>query len=208
MTPLAQFEAVWERCDHLAAIQAYASANAAGVLRPDELLRAEWVARVSALDLYVHRLIADRMVRVFEGTLPQTQAYQSFKVPNEVLHRIQGALTAADASAAFDLEVRRQLGLVSYQHPDNIAAGIRLVSSMELWNDIALHQGATPATKERKAKQLRQQLAAIVDRRNKIAHEGDLQPTLPVTAWPVSQADLAAVRSFIVQLVTSIDACI
>jgi hypothetical protein len=52
--------------------------------------------------------------------------------------RIKHATTPADASAAFDLEVRSNLSRVTYQFPEDIAEGIRLVSGIELWNEIAL----------------------------------------------------------------------
>jgi hypothetical protein len=207
VTPIAHFDAVWLRCGHLSAMQAYLAANVAGALRPDELLRAEWVARVSALDLYLHRLIADRMRLIFEGKLPKTPAFDRFLLPTETVERIRSAKAPADASSAFDLEVRRQLGFLTFQDPDRIADGVRLCSSVELWNAVAVHQGATAATKALRAKSLKQSLSAIVDRRNKIAHEGDLQPTLPIEAWPIARSDLSIVENFVARLVASIDAC-
>lgn len=174
----------------------------------DEVLRAEWVARVSALDLYVHELVAQRMLMSFEGVLPRTPQFQAFQLPLETIDRIRAAPSPSSASAAFDLEVRQQLSLITYQDPEKIADGVRLCSGVELWNAVATHQGAAPAGKVAAAKKIRQQLRIIVDRRNKIAHEGDLQPTLPVTPWPISQADLAQVSTFIEGVVRSIDACV
>ena len=207
MTPLNHFEAVWDRCSHLTAMQAYLAANSVGALRPDELLRAEWVARVSALDLYVHELVFQRMLGVFEGSVPKTEAYNAFMLTSETVDRIRHAVTASEASAAFDLEMRRQLGFLSYQYPDKIADGIRMCSSAELWNEVALHQGASPQTKVIQAKQIKRQLTTIVDRRNKIAHEGDLQPkALPISPWPISQGDLTIISEFVENIVKSIDA--
>lgn len=209
MTPLKHFEAVWERCSQLSAMQAFLAANVVGALKPDELLRAEWVARISALDLYVHELVTQRMLAVFESSLPKTPAYCTFMFASDAVDRIRHAPNPTDASAAFDLEVRRQLGFLSYQYPDKIADGIRMCSTSELWNAIALHQGATPQSQTSTAKQLKRQLTAIVDRRNKIAHEGDLQPkTLPIIPWPISQSDLTIVSEFIEKLVYSIEACV
>lgn len=189
-------------------MHAYMARHAMPALPAEELLRAEWVARVSALDLYVHELVAQRMLLAFEGSLPRTSQFVAFQLPLEVVERIRVAPSPAAASAAFDLEVRRQLSFVTFQDPEKIADGVRLCSSIELWNAIALQQGATPATKTQRAKQLKTQLRAIVDRRNKIAHEGDMQPTVPVTPWPIAQADLAQVTSFIEQIVASMEACI
>ena len=190
-------------------MQAFLAANVVGALKPDELLRAEWVARVSALDLYVHELVAQRMLAIFEGKLAKTPAYSTFMLASEAVDRIRQAPTPTDASAAFDLEVRRQLGFISFQYPDKIADGVRMCSSAELWNDIALHQGAAQQTRVAMAKHIRRQLTTIVDRRNKIAHEGDLQPkALPIAPWPISQSDILVVSTFLDNLVGSIDACV
>jgi hypothetical protein len=114
-------------------------------------------------------------------------------------------VTQADASSAFDLEVRSKLSRVSYQLPEDIADGIRLVSGSELWNEIALAKGATVATKGVLAKNLKKDLSIIVERRNKIAHEGDLQPSIPRTPWPITRADVSYVARFIEDLVRTID---
>jgi hypothetical protein len=151
-------------------MHAYISANVAKVVQPEEILRAEWVARVSALDLYVHEFVAQRMLAIFDGSRPKTPGFQTFKLPTETVDRIRTAATPADANAAFDLEVRRQLGFSTFQDPEKIADGIRLCSAVELWNSIAMHQGATEATKSDRAKRLKRTLSAIVERRNKIAH--------------------------------------
>lgn len=189
-------------------MHAYLAAHSTAALQPDEVLRAEWVARVSALDLYVHELVAQRMVLIFEGKVPKTPAFQAFRIPTETLDRIRTAASPTDSSAAFDLEIRRQLGFSTFQDPEKIADGVRLCSGAELWNAVAIHQGATEAKKTTIAKGIKKTLSAIVERRNKIAHEGDLQPTLPITPWPISQADLATVRVFVEGLVRSIDACV
>ena len=147
MTPLAHFEAVWARCEQMTSLQAYLAKHVTGILEPKELLRAEWVARVAALDLYVHELVAQRMREIFEGTRPTTPAYLKFQISNETSGRIRNAPTSTDAAAAFDLHVREKLSRVTYQDPDDIADGIRQCSTCELWNDVATNQGATPTTK-------------------------------------------------------------
>lgn len=149
------------------------------------------------------------MLAIFEGSLPKTPAYNSFMLPSETVYRIRHATTSVDAAAAFDLEIRRQLGFLSFQYPDKIADGIRMCSSAELWNEVAMRQGATQQNKVAQAKQIKRQLTTIIDRRNKIAHEGDLQPkALPISPWPISQADLTIVTTYVEKLVRSIDECV
>lgn len=217
MTPIAHFEAVWTRCSELSALHAFLSKNVTGVLHPEEILRAEWVARVAALDLYVHELTAQRMVAIFEGWLPPTPAYHRFAITNETVDRIRHAIAAnvpsaivapAAASAAFDLHVRTDLGRRTLQYPDDIADAVRLCSGVELWNEVAVRLGATPAQKSVASKNIKKTLSLIVERRNKIAHEGDLQPAPLREPWPITQADVAFVAQQIETIVRAIDAVV
>jgi len=208
VTPLEHFEAVWGRCAQVSALHAYLENSVTGILQPDELLRAEWVARVSALDLYIHELVAQQMLATFDGRRPASPAYLKFQVSTETLNRIRAAATPSDASAAFDLYVRSYLSRITYQFPDDIADGVRLCSKIELWNEVALKLGATPATKVDIAKSLRTQLSLVVRRRNIIAHEGDLQQSPLREPWPISRADLVFVGDQIVRLVRAIDAVV
>ena len=208
MSPIDQFKEVWARCDHLSVIHAFLARNVASALQPDEILRAEWAARVSALDLYVHELVAQRMVAIFEGKLPSCPGFSAFTVPTETMDRVRTAASPTDASAAFDLTVRDQLSRKTFQFPEDIASGVRLCSGIALWNEVALHLGATPQTKDEDAKRVKKELTQVVGRRNKIVHEGDLQPTVPRTPWPVSQADVAFVTQFVSALVYAIDAVV
>lgn len=206
MTPKAHFEAVWDRCAQLAALHAYLAKNVSSILPLDELLRAEWVARVSALDLYIHELVAQRMLATFERRRPPSPAYLRFQLSNETLDRIRAAATPSDASAAFDLEVRNQLTSHTYQDPDKIACAVRLCSEIELWNEVALNLGATPSTKVDEAKSLKKMLSLMVRRRNQIIHEGDVQPSPLREPWPINQADVAFVAAQIEMIVRAIDA--
>lgn len=206
MTPKATFDDVWDRCEQLSSFHTFLNAHLSSVVRPDEILRAEWVARVSALDLFVHELVSQQMREIFEGVRPTADGYLKFQVSNDTVNRIRAATTTSDASAAFDLEVRQQLSGKTFQSPENIAAAIRCVTDVELWNQVALKLGATEATKVAKAKSIRKQLSLIVERRNKIAHEGDLQPSSPRTPWPITKADLQTVSAFILEIVGAITA--
>jgi hypothetical protein len=205
VTPITYFDDVWQRCAEIEALHAYLAGKLAPAMSADELLRAEWVARISALDLYVHELVAQNMMKIFEGTRNSCPGFSKFQCSSDTLLRIKNAPTPADAGAAFDLEVRSNLSRVTYQFPEDIADGIRLVSGCELWNDIALAKGATVANKAAQAKSLKKDLSLVVERRNKIAHEGDLQRSVPRTPWPITRADLSYVGGFIEDLVRTID---
>jgi hypothetical protein len=145
------------------------------------------------------------MVEIFEGRRPVTSSYSRFRVSTETLDRIRTAANPAEASAAFDLEVRTQLRLITYQEPERIADGVRLCSPIELWNEVAVKLGAPPGAKSEEAKKLKTELSVLVRRRNQISHEGDLQPTALREPWPIGQSDLVVVQNVIERLVRAID---
>jgi hypothetical protein len=81
-----------------------------------------------------------------------------------------------------------------------------MVSPIELWNEIAKYHGAVPADVRNEAASLRGELTQIVNRRNKIVHEGDLQPTIPRMPWPINRTDVDHVKSTIQSVVDGIQA--
>ena len=168
------------------------------------MLRAEWVTRVSALDLFIHEVIAQAVLEIFEGRRPVTPAFSRFQVSNKTMSRIRSASSETEASAAFDLHVRERLGRMTFQNPDDIAEGVKLCSTIDLWNVLALHLGATAVSKIDEAKRLKTILSLIVRRRNIIVHEGDLQPSPPREPLPIKREDLAFVCDQIESLAKAI----
>jgi hypothetical protein len=205
MTPRNYFDEIWQRCELLAAIHSYISHHATGALQPDELLRAEWASRVSALDLYVHELVAQNLLAIFEGTRKICPGFARLQISSDAMIRIKDAPTVAQRSTAFDLEVRTKLSRITYQYPDDIADGIRMISPCKLWNEVALKLGADQQSVTQVTELVKKRLSLIVDRRNKIVHEGDLQPTVPRTPWPISRQDVTEVTGYISQIVSALD---
>lgn len=203
MGPLELFEAAWYRCDQLSSLHAYLDANVTSALQPEEILRAEWSARVSAMDLYLHELIADKLVQVINrvGIIPA--GLGKFNLSASII--VQNNQNSSNFLSAVDLEVREKLERRTFQTPDDIADGIRYVSDVELWNEIALSTGANTTDKVDRAKSIKAKLKQIVNRRNKIVHEADLQPGIPRRPWPISSQDLQDVRAFLEQIVRAID---
>ena len=77
-------------------------------------------------------------------------------------------------------QIRDRHGHQSFQMPGRIAEAIRLISSVELWNEISRELKITQ-------REVRDTMSLIVQRRNKIAHEAD---TIPDYARQVVHSDL------------------
>jgi hypothetical protein len=206
MKPINTFESAWARCEHLNALHAYLAANVTAALQPGEVLRAEWAARVSALDLYVHELVAQGLGEIIAGNRRQATGFSKFPIDAGSVLILKQNPTSFQSQV--DLEIRSKLERRTFQFPADIADAIRYISDVELWNAVALTDGATEQTKTQHAKAIKNQLTQIANRRNKIVHEADLQPAIPRVPWPISPADVGTVKSFIEKIVRAIDSVV
>jgi len=161
-----------------------------------DLLRAQIVMIVSALDLYIHEITRIGMLEVYNKKRPQTDAFLRFQVTLE--SAIQG-ISNPGVSEWLDTEIRERHSHLSFQDPDNIADAIRRFSSCALWQSVATQLNLD-------VQDVKNQLRAIVKRRNQIVHEADLDPTYPgtVTLWPISPEDVTNTLDFIQNICVAI----
>ena len=208
MNPISYFEEVWNRCGEVKSLHAYLADNMTSAMPLDELLRAEWVARVSALDLYVHELVAQNLLAIFEEGRSACPGYKNFTASGELLLLAKKASSPEEVAAvseAFDLSARAQLGRNTFQRPNDIADGVRMISPCELWNEVALKRGATEQQKAKAAKALKDSLTMVVDRRNKIAHDGDLDYRVPRSPQRITRREVDDAANIIETIVRDID---
>lgn len=145
-------------------------------IRIDDLLRSSLVQGVSAFDHFVHEEVRARMILTQQGSHPAAKGYGRFRVS---LASVNLALTG-DGVSWLEAEIREQHGYLSFQHPDKVADAFRLVTDVSLWPAVA-------GKLKRNSDDLKRELKLIVDRRNKIAHEADTDPTPPRTRYPISE---------------------
>jgi len=140
-----------------------------------DMLRAEIVLAVSAFDFFIHELTRLGMLECHDGARPKTDAFGRFSIPLDAASMLD--------TTVLDTEIRNKQGFQSFQHPDKVADAIRLISDIKLWQEVANRLEKGP-------KETKEELALIVDRRNKIAHEADLDPSYPGQRWPIDRASV------------------
>ena len=164
-------------------------------LNINDLLRSQIVMAVSALDHFVHEVVRQGIVAIFEGTRPIVPGFSNFSVSlAEAMASISNS-----SSAWVDYSIRQSHSYLSFQHPDKIADAIRLIHEPPLWQSIETRIGMP-------GKDIKEQLKLIVGRRNKIAHEADIDPSYPGIRWPISYHDASYATDFIEQVVIAINA--
>lgn len=154
-----------------------------------DILRAQHVLAVSALDYFVHETARAGMLEIFDGKRPPTPAYARFRIP---LDALSGG--TAISRNNFENEIRNQHSFLSFQHPDRVADAFRLVVDLKLWDTVGSTLNVDP-------KLLKERLRLVVDRRNKIAHEADVDPTYPKARWPITKSDIDSTITFLNEIV-------
>ena len=182
-----QFRANIERVRAIGGLYTALSNLTTSAVDATDLLRAQIVMVVSALDHYIHEITRIGMLEVFDGSRPRTNAFLRFQV---TIDAAMVGLASGGGSSWFEDEIRDRHGYLAFQYPDKIADAIRLFSSCELWPSIATKIGLP-------VQDVKTHLRLIIERRNKITHEADLDPSYPGIRWPIHTADVVGTINFI-----------
>lgn len=135
-----------------------------------DLLRAQWVYSVSALDKLIHELIRIGMIEAFQGRRIQTSKFLTFSISIEIHNSI---LASSPTSLPppeywFEQEIIKKHKIISFQEPDKISDGLSYIwNENHKWQKIANDLGIREAD-------LKTKLKNIISRRNQIVHEADI----------------------------------
>ena len=148
------------------------------------------------------RLIAMDIASWLENEIQQSQGSSFLQQSHTVSALLpvisSGILNRLNNASWLEDEVRERLSYQSFQQPEKIADAIRLISDKKLWEEVAQKFG-------RSAKDVKQQLSAIVDRRNKIAHEADIDPTYNIgSRWYIDEILVSDAVNFVEQVIETI----
>lgn len=143
-----------------------------------DIWRAQIVLGASALDHFIHELARIGMVEISKGTRARTDAFSKYQLP---LNAVERAFKGEPHETWLGDAVQDKHSWLSFQHPDKIADAVRLISPIKLWDEVSKELTMS-------AQDVKLQLELIIDRRNKIAHEADMDPTNPGFRWPISES--------------------
>ena len=162
--------------------------SSSSIVDTSSILRSCIVLSVSAIDHLIHELTLIGMREIFNGTRPATARYNSYNISLGFM----SAITSTPSLITFESEIRRSLGYQTFQRPDKVKEAIALFNPLQLWQQVALVIGDTESD-------IKNQLNLIVDRRNMIAHEADIEPIFK-TKRPISDIDVSTTIDFVEKL--------
>lgn len=172
----AQFQENLKRVRELGGLAVAVQSLTTSAIDVSDLWRSQIVLVVSALDYFIHELVRLGMIECSKGTRAKTDAYLRFQMP---LSATESAMAGSAHEIWIGEIVRERHSWQSFQDPDKLADAIRLISAVKLWESVGIELGGQP-------KDIKTRLKLIVDRRNQIAHEADLDPTNPGVRWPIN----------------------
>lgn len=136
-----------------------------------EILRAELVLAVAAMDCFIHDLVRMRMSEIFQAAENKPEAFLNFNISLKAVEEIFAASTKEDRIYSFEQEIRRLHGYRTFQRSDNISQAFSLIGVKSVWDKAGKKLGLSTAD-------VRNQLDLIVQIRDRIAHESDIDPSL------------------------------
>ncbi|WP_280266738.1 hypothetical protein [Nocardia wallacei] len=169
-----------------------------------DLYRSAWVQAVSALDHWVHEEVYQRAVALVQKpSATKPRKLKEFDIPVELLDRVHHH--SAPLAEAFEAQLRAALGWRSFQHPDRIKEGFALVTDTPLWAAVAEQFNfGMPPDQHVKTQDVRERLLSITDRRNRIAHGADRDPSTPIARSPISAVEVETTIIWLHRLATAI----
>ena len=189
---LEQFHEEIRRVRNLIAIYDYLQADPKNTLDSSDVLRGGMVLLVSALDTFVHDVVRIGMIQILRGDRKQTDSYQKVKFTLQQVNFDPDYLW-------FERQIREENGRETFQTPEQLEKAIKYIFKEDLW--VRLSQILKLDNKE----DIKRHIRAIVDRRNQIAHEADLDMGLPApTKRSIESEDIKDAVDFIEKLANAV----
>lgn len=160
------------------------------------LLRAQIVFIVSALDQYIHQVIVYEMKEIFIQNKQIPASFSKLLVGADVLNLIING-NPVDKIELIENDIRLKLGWKSFQNPEKINEGLKMVFEKEIWKTVSAMMSNNPTD-------VKQRLSLIVKRRDCIAHEADYDP-VNLSQYDIDESITNEAVNFIVTLVFMLD---
>ncbi|GEL43592.1 hypothetical protein MEX01_41830 [Methylorubrum extorquens] len=172
--------------------------DALSALRPrepanDDALRAAYFLAVSSFDFFAHELAAVEAKHRFTKGIKT----RNIHLPMEVMTITDDNLRISTA----ETHVRQANSYKAFVDPGKLAEMMSCYCSKP-WENLAARVNADLLEAERRPpEEIKGQLKSIWKRRNQIAHEADVNPTLSgVALWPIDKVDTEITIAFIASI--------
>ena len=180
----------------LHAIYKAISQQITNVIDLSDILRAEIVFAVSAFDFYIHEIVKAGLIEIYLNNRTITNQSKQFPISME---SVINALNSSPTDVYWlEKEIKEKLGWRSFQRSDKVNEALKYIIDNQIWNRISTEIDQQP-------EHIKKELDLIIDRRNKIVHEADIDPSSPGARWPIDESMTLDAIDFLEHLVDAID---
>jgi hypothetical protein len=166
------------RVKNLGAIYKNINSQTTQILYLSDILRAQYVMLVSALDHFIHEIVRIGMIEIYKDKRKETKKFKEFifNLDEKILFKkaIMVKIINKDNIEPYkdtvwlDYQIRYKNGFKSFQQADKIREAMLLITDKDIWEELS-------SLMNQDSKMLKNKLNLIVDRRNQIAHEADIK---------------------------------
>ena len=160
-----------------------------------EILRAIIVLSVSALDNFLHEYYRTEIVESYLGYGNFEVQFDKIKISIKGMSEIDNSSSVAEKRNFLTNELRKIQKTESYQSSKSIENLYNSLNVKNIWSQLE-----KIGIDGLRANDIKNELANIIDRRNKISHESDWD-FINQRKYPISLEDIVAVVNFIKNIV-------
>jgi len=172
------------RVKNLGAIYRSINSQTTQILDLSDILRTQYIMLVSALDHFIHEIVRIGMIEIYNEDRVATKKFKEFifSIDKNILFKKAVMVEIIDKDDFgntiepykktdwLNHQIRYRNGFKSFQQSDKIEEAILLILDIDLWSEVENKLNINK-------KFLKNRLDLIIERRNQIAHEADIEPT-------------------------------
>ena len=166
-----------------------------------EVLRAEYVMIVSALDCYIHDIVRTKMKRLMFDNIAISALpshFSSFKIPLGKAKQLLDAQTEEEKDAIVSQTLKETLYKFSFESEQTVEQAMSYIGIKGVWTKLKPYMSMEPCD-------IKTNLNIIVRRRNSIAHQSDISNLTTMEKDSITRDDVDVVMEFIKKLVDGMD---
>lgn len=162
-----------------------------------DILRSEYVLIVSAFDCYIHDVVLQGMSEMFWGNRIECKNFTDFCIPMSTVKKLLETSDVSVRESIYNASVKKILSKDSYQSPKSVEFALSMVNMKKIWSKVGKKIGMS-------TEDVKTNLGLIILRRNKIAHEADIENLVSMKKSEIERTDVEEVISFLDNVVLAI----
>lgn len=163
-----------------------------------DILRSEYVLIVSAFDCYVHDVVLQDMTNMFSGRKLDSRGFDDFCLPISTIKQLLDTNDKTIREQIFNASVKKILSKDSYQSPKSVEYAMSMINLRNVWHKIGEKLGMM-------SQDVKSKLGLVILRRNKIAHEADINDLVSMDKTLIERGDVENTFDFLDKIVMAIE---